>query len=78
MFGWRAGLEVVGCAQNLAGLLQRVFNLAGCEESSCCGVRRGIFCIAVDEPELVVVDDGGIECADGTGRERVSNSTLDS
>lgn len=67
MFGWRVGLEVVGCAQNLAGLLQRVFNLAGCEESSRCGICRSIFCVAVNEAKLVVVDDGCIECADGSG-----------
>jgi hypothetical protein len=68
VLGRGAGFEVVGRAEDLAGLLERVFDFAGREEGGGCGVRGGVFGVAMDEAEFVVVDYGGVEGADGTVR----------
>lgn len=49
--------------QDFAALLQCILDFAGCEKCRSCRVCPVVLVICVQQPELVVIDDGRVEGA---------------
>jgi hypothetical protein len=72
----RGNFEVVCCTQNFLGLLQRVFNLASREKSSCSSVLVLVFIVFVNETEFMVIGNSSAEGADRSGKSIVTHGNV--